>query len=142
MVNYDLTPEGSSTPKVRLYSDAFRYPIVRKQRNQTSELGISNQGTPSTEYESLKPGDILIRGDFLGADAKTLAIARLRDGIFDDESVETVDLQGVNNSGNNVSAPFNGTYTLLDKSRVEQLTSIKATDGINAYRYRIMLSEG
>lgn len=134
MPNYDITPEGSSTPKIRLYDNALTK-VPRSQENAAESPTMAQSAPPKSEPDGLAAAGVRFRGVWLGTDASALA-ERLRT-MLNDESVGKVDVQAVDGTGNGTQSPYNGTYTLDGESRVEQTTP--ATD--SAWEYDIRLTE-
>jgi hypothetical protein len=132
---YDLTPKNSSTPQVRLWTGALTA-LTRRQLENAATHGALD-GRPQFESISLEPGELLLDGHWVGSDAETLAVDRLRDGILDDETVTQVNLQGKDSNGNDVTAPLNADYGILDESEVTQPQS--APDYL--WQFRIKLAE-
>lgn len=136
MTNYDITPNGSATPLVRLYDDSLDV-IDRDQLQATEKHAVIEGGTPDSDTDGLEPGEIRFRGYWFGSDAETLAVDRLQNGIIDDSSVTQVDVQAVDDAGSNVTSPRNGIYRLTDQLSVRQVSP--ATP--NAWEYDLRLIE-
>lgn len=133
--NIDVVPTSTPPPGVRLYGDSME-PIERRQETSVERHAtVVNGGAPTSDTESLAPGDLVLRGTWLGADASALA-DRLR-VILDDEDVTQVTVQVRDQQANAVSSRYNGTYRLADESVVTQ----SATGIEEAWDYRIILVE-
>jgi hypothetical protein len=133
--NIDVVPTSTPPPGVRLYGDSME-PIERRQTTQVERHEtVVNGGAPTSDTESLGPGDVVFRGTWLGADASTLA-DRLRT-ILNDDTVFRVNVQARDQAGNSVGSRYNGTYRLADESVVRQ----SATGIAEAWEYRIILIE-
>lgn len=133
--NIDVVPTSTPPPGVRLYGDSME-PIERRQTTQVERHEtLIDGGAPTSDTESLGPGDVVFRGTWLGADASALA-DRLRAILNDDDSFR-VDVQARDQQGNAVSSRYNGTYRLADESIVRQSAA-----GIDeAWEYRLILIE-
>lgn len=134
MPDYDITPDGQPTPKIRLYENALAR-IPRDQQNEAEAPAMEVGVDPVSEPSGVAAASVTLRGIWLGTDASTLA-DRLRT-ILKDASITAVDVQAVDSSGTAVSSPLNGTYTLAGESRVEQ----PAPTDDRAWTYEIRLSE-
>lgn len=128
MTDYDLLPK-TSLDGVRFYGDSMA-PIQRGQSQQTERHGVLTGGSPASNSTGLEPGEIRIRGTWLGSDAKALA-DRLR-AIFDDPDTETVTIDTVG-----TTTEFDGDYRLADDETIEQI--VAGNDA--AYRYQLTLIE-
>lgn len=132
--NYDVTPAGKTSPVVRLYGDSME-PIERAQKHVAERHAVIAGATPASDSNGLQPGEEGFRGFWFGSDAATLA-TRLRDKIIDDPDVERVDVQAVDDSGTNVSSPYNGTYRIADAATVGQ--PAPGTDTLWRYDLRLI----
>lgn len=134
---FQLTPTGSTTPEVWLYTDSFEQPLGRSQTQQVDKHAVIAGGDPSSGTDGLEPGDVTIRGRWFGADAETLA-TRLKDSILGDPAVTTVDLQAYDSTTwSATSHPLNETYALGQDCSTNEV----AQSGGTSYRYTLNLIE-
>lgn len=127
--NLDITPDGDSTPKIRLYRDSLdavdlTQPHVA-QRHETLPGSDSDSDTTG-----IGPVDVVFRGDWVGSDASTLA-DRL-ESILDDDSVEKVSVSGENNT-----TRYDGTYRIAEQPGNVQ----PAPQTDNLFTYELFLIE-
>lgn len=134
MTDYDLTPIDSQLDGVRLYGDSMK-PIARGQTHEAERHAVIEGGAPTSDSDGLEPGQIGLRGTWLGATAGTLA-DRLR-AIINDPDVTTVSIDGVDGSGTSITTPYDGDYRIADSATVEQV--IPGRD--EAWEYRLTLIE-
>jgi len=134
MVNYVLKPAGAASDTVKLPGHSLA-PIPRRQTHQAERHDNITGGVGATA-DGLQPGDIKFDGYWWGANAEDIAV-EFRDKISDDISVDRVDVQAVDDAGNNVSSPYNGTYVIADNTEIGQ-TDPNSPRG---YRYQITLIE-
>lgn len=130
-MNFDLSPTDRATPKVRLFGDSFAQSIVRKQNLSVMRSGVkSGEPTEVSNLTGTEPPVVRIVGWWIDPDTSSTLADRL-ETLLNDTTVETVELQGVNESSR-----YDGRYVLGDESRVRQVTSDSLT-----YRYDIRLTE-
>jgi hypothetical protein len=136
MTNYDVIPQDSALSKVRLYGDSLEVLEPRTQRHAVTRFaeeggGLAN-GTPApSDTAGIEPGDLILRGDWVGADAAALA-ERLID-IFDDTSVTEVEVARTDADSDDIE----GTYRIGERAQVGQIV---AGDD-SAYEYTLQLIE-
>lgn len=133
--NYDITPAGGSSPKVRLYNDSLDA-ITRSQMSAVQRHGTIEGSRPNSTFDGLQPGDVGFHGFWLGNNASDLADT-LRVDFYDNESTTRVDVQAVDGSGTNQNSPYNGTYKLADEGSIDKPVSNE--DRI--WEYRMLLVE-
>lgn len=136
MTNYDLIPQDSGLSKVRLYGDSLEVREARNQPHAVNRFSEQGGGLPDgapapSDTAGIEPGDIVLQGDWVGADAAALA-ERLID-IFDDTSVTEVEVTRTDAASDDIE----GTYRIGERARVGQLV---AGDD-SAYEYTIELIE-
>ncbi|AFH22020.1 hypothetical protein OSG_eHP14_00200 [environmental Halophage eHP-14] len=124
----DVTPAGSSTPKIRLYRDSLD--AVDLAQPHTAQRHESIPGnSPDSTTAGIGPVDVVFRGDWVGTGASTLA-DRL-ETILDDQSVEKVDVAGATDS-----TRYDGTYRLAEQPGDTQ--PAPQTDAVFSYELRLI----
>jgi hypothetical protein len=134
MPDYDLTPAGGGTT-IRLYEESLDE-IPRQQVHGVERHGTIEGAAPESNSTGREPGEIRLRGHWLGADAAAIADA-FRADILDDSTVERVDVQAVDGSGTAVASRYNGTYRIADDTRVDRVVAQSDAN----WRYAIILIE-
>jgi len=129
-MNLDITPDGDSTPKVRLYEDSMDVTTRGQQHQVQKHAVLEGSNLPEPGDEGLQPGEIQFSGRWFGTDASTLA-DRL-ETILDDTSVTKVNVAAASGSSR-----YDGTYRLADRS---ETTKVLQNDD-RVYRYTIILIE-
>lgn len=137
MTNYDITPLGSSLPGVRLYGDSMQA-LPRPQSHPADAHAVQAGGPPSSGSDGVEPGRVTFEGTWLGIDASDLA-GRLRD-ILNDTSVLRVDVQAVDDSGTDVTSPYNGEYRIATTQRDPEVAQTIPGNPL-AWEYRLPLIE-
>jgi len=136
MPNFEISPDGSSATSdtVRLY-DSLLQIVPYRQLQEAEQQVPANAVSGVTSGIGTAPPEIVFVGGWLGSDAKALA-DRLRNKIADDGGVQQVTVQAVDDSYNDVTHRFNGTWTINGTIAIVQPDSRKDT----FQRYEIPLS--
>lgn len=127
--NLDITPDGDSTPKIRLYRDSLDAVDLSQPHATQRHEPLPGAG-PSSNTTGIGPVDVIFRGDWVGSDASTLA-DRL-ESILSDNAVEKVSVAGQNNT-----TRYDGTYRLADSLGDTQ----PAPQTENLFSYELFLIE-
>lgn len=124
----DVTPAGASTPKIRLYRDSLDAVDLTQPHDAERHETIAG-ADPASDTKGIGPVDLVLRGEWVGTDASTLA-DRL-ESILDDQSVERVDVAGASKS-----TRYDGTYRLAEQPGDAQ--PAPQTDLLFSYELRLI----
>jgi hypothetical protein len=124
----DITPAGQATPQVRLYKDSLDAIDLSQPHNAQPQSTIEG-AAPTASNAGIGPVDLILRGDWVGADASVLA-DRL-ESILNDQSVERVDVAGAN-----IATRYDGTYYLAESPG--NVLPAPQTDLLFSYEIRLV----
>lgn len=130
---FKLTPEGSNSPEVPLFTETFG-PQQRQQPREISRHDVQS-GTPGAATTGVNPADVEFSGFWVGNEAPD--IRDEFETLTADVGTERVDVEAFERDGTSRSDPREGTYR-IESAKTERANTDGETGGI---RYSISLIE-